>query len=223
MFRMKLNPVSRPLHSDSASAQKVILRFGCGLAVLILVVGWFAWHGKRRVEETETGPVLLSLKKIGQLHTAQMNFQQVLHQDSDQQPEGWIKGVPGAAEITHWATHNHALVTADGSVEAGIDLSRLSEKDVTRVPQADGTTLLRVHLPPVQIYTPNVKVRVESAESGPFWRDENIVPKAEAEARRRFLEAAEQQNMRAHAQENAIETLTQMQRALGNTRVEFSF
>jgi len=223
VFRFKLTPAAnQPTHASDA-ALKALLRVGIVLCCLLIVVGWFAWHGNRRAEEPDTGPILLSMQKIGQLHTAQMNWKEVLHQDSDQQPDGWLGSFPGVNEIAHWATHNRTLVTAEGSVEAGVDLSRLTEKDITRVTQPDGSIRLRVHLPAVTIYSPNVHVTVERTDPGPFWRDENIVPKAEAEARRRFQEAAEKENIRARAQENAIQTLQQMQRALGFHNIEFSF
>src|SRR5262249_32396234 len=153
-----LSPVSQRPVPASAAALKALRRAGVALVCLILVVGWFVWRGNRRAEEPETGPILLSMQSIGQLHTARMDLKEVLHHDTDRQPEGWLRDVPAANEIAHWATHNQALVTADGSVEAGVDLSRLTARDITRIPQPDGSIRLRVHLPPVTIYPPNVRV-----------------------------------------------------------------
>jgi hypothetical protein len=199
----------------------------CALALIAvgLCAGWLLGRSGLRPYglEPDTGPVLLAVQKIGDLHTAKFIMNDVLHQDSQQEPDGLLGRVPGVAGVVHWATHNQALVTAKGSVEAGVDLSHLSVKDVTVLKQPDGTTRLRVHLPPVTVYPPNVTIQVEDSKSGPFWNDKNIVPKAEAQARTRFLDAAQNGGIRATAQENAVKMLTQMMHALGKDNVEFTF
>lgn len=171
----------------------------------------------------ETGPVLLAMQKVGALHTVSYQMKDVLHFETDKEPEGWVSNLPGADGLVKWATHNQALVVAEGTVEAGIDLSRLTAENVTLVRQPDGSSRMRVRLPAVTVYPPNVRIRVENSRSGPFWRDENIVPKAQEEAGRRFLKAAEEGDIKATAQRNAIETLTKMQRAFGQETMEFTF
>ncbi|MCW3098979.1 MAG: hypothetical protein JWL77_4597 [Chthonomonadaceae bacterium] len=89
--------------------------------------------------------------------------------------------------------------------------------------ETDGSTHLRVHLPPVMIYPPNVKVHVEHSQSGLMWHDENIVPKAEATAAHLFEEAAEKADIRGKARSNALETLQKTFKTLGVKNVEFMF
>jgi hypothetical protein len=224
MFRFNLAPAGRSA-VPAASPLKALAVIGVGLMFLGLLAGWLLGHrGAGRGDlEPETGPILVAMQKMGQLHTVSFSLKDVLKQESQSEPSDWVSAIPGATEVTHWATHNQALVIAEGSVEAGVDLTGLSEKDVTRVPQADGTTVLRVHLPSVVVYPPNVHLRVASQQAGLFWNDENIVPKAQTAAIRLFLDAAEKQGIRATAQENAIQTLQAMQRALGYSNVEFTF
>ncbi|HLJ57359.1 MAG TPA: DUF4230 domain-containing protein, partial [Chthonomonadaceae bacterium] len=166
----------------------------CGLAACAVVLAAFTiagvlagWrHGPQRNLDIDPRPVIVSLRQLGDLHTVKMTMKDVLRTSSEQDADGWLHGMPGADAIAHWATHNQALVVAEGSVEAGIDLSRISDADVTRVRRADGTMTLRVRLPQPDVYPPNVTVRVESAEAGLLWRDDNIVPRAQAEAAERF-------------------------------------
>jgi hypothetical protein len=82
---------------------------------------------------------------------------------------------------------------------------------------------LQVHLPPIEIYPPNVKVHVEDMQPGMLWRDENIVPKAEAQAATQFTAAAEKEHIREKAQVAAIESLQKLMHSLHRQDVEFSF
>jgi hypothetical protein len=230
MFRFKFTPASagsvRGAASNApASPLKAMAIFGLVFLALGIVGGWLVGRGTARPDDLmpDTRPIILAMQKIGQLHTASYNMRDVLRQESESPPEGWLRNFPGATGLYHWGTHNQALVVAEGTVEAGVDLTQLSEKDVTHVKQPDGTTRLRVHLPPVILYPPNVRVQVESDQSGLFWRDENIVPKAQAQASRLFLESAEKGNIRTKAQEGAIQTLRQMHKSLGLKDVEFYF
>lgn len=181
------------------------------------------FQSRTRPALPDTGPVLLAIKQQGELHTVKLEQKDVLHFETDRQPEGWVANIPGADGLVRWATHNQALVIATGTVEAGIDLSQLTPESVTRIALPDGKTRLRVQLPSVTVYPPNVKVRVESSSRGPFWKDENLIPKAQEEAGRRFLKAAEEANIREIAQKNAEAPLKNLLRPLGFDDVEFVF
>lgn len=229
MLRLKLSPERARGTGASASPSPLrglmlftLLMVGVGLAA-----GWMLARrdGSAGSPEPQTGPVLLAMQKIGDLHTVSYAMKDVLRQESQVEPAGWAQNVPGATGLVHWATRNRALVVAEGSVEAGVDLAQLSAKDVTKVKGPDGKTALRVHLPPVRLYPPNVRVHVENVQPGVFWRDENIAPKAQEQASRRFLEAAEQQNIRSTARQNAIQMLEQMTQTLGHGSgdIEFTF
>jgi len=199
------------------------------LAVALLGVGVMAgWLLGRHQDKTgdnvrDTGTIILQMQKLGQLHTASFQESDVLTQESQAEPGSWVKVIPGADRVVGWATHNQALVTAKGSVEAGVDLTLINDKSIEQVKQPDGTTHLRVHLPPVTIYPPNVTVHVEHSQSGMFWHDENIIPKAQESAARLFQEAAEKADIRGKARSNALETLRKTFKTLGVKDVEFMF
>ena len=193
-----------------------------GAALVCLYTGWRLTR-PAAPPEPDSGPLLIAIRNIGQLHSASYTMKDVLRQETEQTPTGLLADIPGGIEVTHWATRNKALVTAEGTVEAGIDLTKISPADITREKQADGTTLFRVHLPPVNLYPPTIKVHVEDHSRGLLWRDENIAPAAQQEAGRRFIAAAEADGIRRKAGCNAIETLQKLQKSLGNTNVVFSF
>ena len=183
-------------------------------ACLVAAALWNVQAHKRELPP-ETGPVVLAMQKIGTLHTARFTMKDVVRQETQTEPEGIAGQLPGVASVVHWATRNQALVVANGTVEAGIDLSRIAPNDVVATRDENGKTHMRVHLPPVAIYPPNVTVRVEDAKTGLLWRDDNIVPKAQWTATQQFRIAAEESGIRRQAQDNAIQTLSNMQHTLG--------
>lgn len=196
-----------------------------GAFVGIWLIGTWLWNigqSHRRDLPPELGPVVLAMQKIGQLHSASFTMKDVVRQETQVEPEGMIGNMPGVSNVVHWATRNQALVVAEGTVEAGVDLSTLSANDVTATKNADGKTVWRVHLPPVTIYPPNVRLRVEQSDPGLMWHDDNIVPKAQEKATQQFREAAEKSGIRRQAQDNAAQTLRQMQQTLGRD-IEFYF
>lgn len=227
MFRFRLAP-TRHITSARTSAAlpgKLLLLGALALLAAGGMGGWMLGHHREKSGEVmqDTGPVVLAIRQIGQLHTASFQMKDVLQEETQNEPADWAKPLPGAEGLTHWATHNQALVVAQGTVEAGVDLSRLSDKDVREIRLPNGTMGLQVHLPPVEIYPVNVEVHVEDLQSGLFWRDDNIVPKAQAQAASRFTAAAEKEHIREKAQAAAIESLQKLMRSLHRPNVEFAF
>lgn len=227
MVRIPVSSTNRPAAAPRLRSLKGSRPFVAGAFAFLGVWLLCQWVWNTRQANTrdmpiELGPVVLAMQKIGQLHTASFTMKDVVRQETQTEPEGMLANLPGASGVVHWATHNQALVVAEGTVEAGIDLSRLSAKDVTQAKRPDGTTALRVHLPPVTLYPPRVQARVERNEAGLMWRDENIIPKAEEKASQQFLVAAEKSGIRKQAEDNAIHTLQTMQHTLGHD-VEFYF
>ncbi len=227
MSRFRLAPMGSPMGAPSSATAplKWMAAFGVALLGMGVLAGWLLGRHQEKSAESyrDTGAIILQMQKLGQLHTASFKESDVLTQESYAEPNRLVKVLPGGSEIYHWATHNQALVTADGTVEAGMDLSLITDKDVQQVKQPDGTTRLRVHLPPVIVYLPNVHVHVEHSQSGPFWHDENIVPKAQETAARLFQEAAEKADIRGKARANALETLQHTFQTLGVKNIEFIF
>lgn len=163
----------------------------------------------------EIGPVVLAIQQMGELHTVSLGMKDVVRQESQVDPKEGVWSLPLLKEVAQTATRNQVLVTATGKVEAGIDLTRLSAKDITSLRRPDGSTLLRVHLPPITIYPPNVQVRVEDIRKGLVWTDNNIVPKAQEMASQQFLAAAKQSGIRQQAEQSAIQHLKAMEHLLG--------
>lgn len=227
-LRKNIPHASRSPVSGQPGATRRTLGTGCALLagttlLAILLAGSLRLllTPDRSNNRIDTRPVLLAIQQLGHLHTASYHMKDVLRFETAQKPEGWLAGIPGAEQIVRWATRNRALIIAEGTVEAGIDLSQITPEHIARVPQPDGRVRLRVTLPPVTLYPPTVRLHVESSHNGPFWKDENLIPKAQAEAARRFQSAAEQAGLRATAAKNAIETLRKMQNTLGNHEIEF--
>lgn len=224
-----MEPGSRSDGAHRRSARPIWLLFGIVVVLGGLTVGWIARHvlpggaADRRDLELDTRPLIVSLQQLHDLHTARVNLRDVLKQESDQTAAPLFRQVPGADEVTKWATRNEAIVVADGSVEAGIDLSRITDRDVTQVRKPDGTRVVRVRLPEPTIYPPQISIRVVQSRSGLLWKDENLVPRAQEQASRLFIEAAEKGEIRRHARENAVQTLQRMESALGGHKVEFTF
>jgi hypothetical protein len=169
-----------------------------------------------------SAPLIKQIQQLGDLHTVRYNVHDVLEHERTIEPQGWVSALPGAKGLYDLTTKNTVLVTAEGGVEAGLDLSKLKESDVSRVITPDGTRF-RIKLPRAQVYAPEVHVKVVDRKSGIFWQDDNIVPEATELAANRFREAALKTNILAAAETNAIQRLNQMQRLAGNTNVEFSF
>lgn len=190
-----------------------------------IMAGWLLGRHQDRTSDSyrDTGPIIMQMQKLGQLHTASFTASDVLTQESSAHPPDWAKMIPGAESLVEWATHNKAVVKATGTVEAGIDMTLISDKSIEQVKGNDGAIHLRVHLPSVTVYPANVKVHVEHSESGIVWHDENIVPKAEETARHLFAEAAEKADIQGKARTNALETLEKTFKTLGVKNIEFMF
>ncbi len=199
----------------------------CAVGVLLVLVGALSVAllmrrgGATETYGPDTGPVVLQIQKLGDLHTASFTMSDVLHEETAQEPGPWAAAVPGVSEIYGWTTRNRAVVVAQGTVEAGIDLARLSASDVRPVTTPSGAHLLQIRLPPVVLYPPTVKCKVEDSRTGVLWRDENIIPKAQAHAGKLFTESAERSGIRERARVNAEEALRKLLASMGCPDVQY--
>lgn len=118
------------------------------------------------------------------------------------------------------ATKNSALVSAHGTVEAGVDLSRASVRYET---SATGRTLV-VILPEPTVYRPHVDAKLHSNRSGLFWRDTNLPLKAQADAGQRFVTASYGQGIVEAAKASATTRLRAFLKSVTEVpvRVEFA-
>jgi Protein of unknown function (DUF4230) len=130
-----------------------------------------------------SGPaVLQSIQAMGQLRTVRHTYQQVFEVETAEEAEPTLAVFPGVSAVVHAATRNTALVSATGTVDAGMDLARVS------IQFAPNETI--VALPAVDVYSPDIRLHVHSQRSGVFWRDNNIAPTGESQARTRFRSLA---------------------------------
>jgi hypothetical protein len=169
-----------------------------------------------------SAPLVKEIQQLGDLHTVRYNVHDVLQHERAIEPKGWVSAIPGAKGLYDMTTKNSVLVTADGGIEAGLDLSKVSESSVSRIVTPDGTRF-RIRLPRAQVYAPEVHVKVVDRKSGLFWQDDNIVPEATEMAATRFRESALKSNILVAAETNAIQRLNKMEQVTGNRNVEFYF
>ncbi|RYG49212.1 DUF4230 domain-containing protein [bacterium] len=166
------------------------LALAAALGVGVVLGGRF---GTTSGESTPwAGPLMLErVKSLGDLHTVAHSYQRVFEFETSQDAEGMWSAVPAASEIVQAATRNRALVSANGSVEAGVDLTQA---------RWEGKTLV---MPAPKVYDANVRLRVHSQRTGMFWRDQNLAPKATESARTEFRTAAVRGGILKTAKENA--------------------
>ncbi|MFM9874587.1 MAG: DUF4230 domain-containing protein [Fimbriimonadaceae bacterium] len=126
--------------------------------------------------------VLQQVRMLGDLHLVAHQYQTVMTMESHKDAADWTQSVPVlnqmASYIVESSTKNSALVTVQGSVEAGVDLSRATIKQ-------DADTVV-VELPQVKIYPANVSAVMHSHKHAFGWDDRNLALKAEREGARRF-------------------------------------
>jgi len=169
----------------------------------------------------QAAPLVAQIRQLGELHTARCSFRDMVEHKSFRPVPRWARSIPGAEDLARSVTANEVLVSAEGVVEAGIDLRRIGEEDVTEASTAGGR-VLRVRLPRASVYPAEVRLQVERHRPGLFWRDANIVPDAEEEVRRRFTQAALRTGILEAAERNAVQALSRLQFASAAT-VEFHF
>jgi hypothetical protein len=155
-----------------------------GLAVAAILMLGFGLgrmgNGDRSV--TPAPVVLQQVRMLGDLHLVEHQYQTVMTMESHKDAAEWTQSVPVlnrlASHIVEKSTRNSALVTVQGSVEAGVDLSKA-------VIRNDGTSLV-VELPKARIYPANVSAELHSQKHALAWDDRNLGLKAEREGARRF-------------------------------------
>ncbi len=179
------DPAYAPPKSGNGCAQAMLILVGGGLAVVLLLMLFFGqmFSGVGNLfggaSEAVSAPtpdfrersvaVVQRIQRLQRLETTSYTIQQLI--------EGRVEGNP----LQNLLAGDTLVLNAYGTVEAGIDLSQLSEDDVTI--STDGTTLT-IKLPPVQIfsvYMDNEKTYVLDREQGLL---ASANPELESDARR---------------------------------------
>jgi hypothetical protein len=167
----------------------------------------------REVGPPKMPPVLVMVQSLGELHTARYSYENVFEYETHRQPAGWFGALPGGASLVRSTTRNAALVSVQGTVEAGLDLrSARTERKAT------GETV--VVLPSARIYDPAVRAKLHHHRVGAFWADENIALKAEQDAASRFRNAAMEQGILGKANEEARLRVGELLRNAGVQNVQ---
>ncbi len=197
---------------------------GCARAVLYLVVGalatlvialFFFGQAAQSVGDflnlPEVGgptatpfmrsntPIVLRVQQLQRLETTSYTIENVIE-----------AGREGGNVLTDPFERDRLLLIARGRVEAGIDLRRLGENDVTISP--DNSTLT-VNLPPVEIFSvmlDNEQTRVYDRDTGLFApQDQNLETQARQEAVDRILTTACEDGVLQRATEDSRRAMEQ--------------
>ncbi|MCW5935997.1 MAG: DUF4230 domain-containing protein [Fimbriimonadaceae bacterium] len=128
-------------------------------------------------------PVLLQrVQALGELRTVRHQYEQVFEYGTQRRAADWAAWIPASDDFVGSLTRNKALVTATGTVDAGIDLRK------AQIEVVEGTIV--VTLPKPRVYEPVVTAKVHTSTSGLLWNDANLGLRAQQEAGARFVQAA---------------------------------
>ncbi len=184
-----------------------------------LAVGLAAFGGLSLINRTsgETQPtplpiILRQVQSLGELRTTRYSYDNVFEYQSSLHAADWAKAIPGVDSMVRGTTRNSTLVSATGTIEAGIDLKQVQI-------ERQGETLI-VRLPRPKIEPPKVEAKVHWANDGFFWRDNNLALKAQADAGNRFREASIQQGILQEAEKSARETLTEFLKPIAGNDIQ---
>lgn len=188
-------------------------------AVIAISTAVVVWKTAKRAVVTEVltpqekvidlSTLVTQVRELNRLETASMR---VMHVGQITQSYKMVPNALAGDEITFLAT---------GDVIAGIDLSQLQPKDVSRAP--DGTIILR--LPPSQILV----TRVDNKESRVISRKTGVLRRADVDLETRARQHAES-NIRSEAlkkgilplaSQNAEKKMADFLRILGVEKVRF--
>ena len=162
------------------------------------------------------GPILLKeVRDLGELHTVANHYSRVFSFESSKEVEGWASNIPMARQVVNAATRNKVLVTAEGEVEAGIDLSKAEIS-----PNVNGWT---VTLPDPKVYDPNVELTVHGQKDGLFWRDLNVVNKARTKAGNDMVQAGIDNGILVKAKENAVSQVSNLLKGMTEKEIKVVF
>ena len=157
-----------------------------------------------------TPSVLLAVKNLARLETASFHMERVIDLSEQQSLLfGLVK------------SEDAILLVAVADVSGGVDLQRLSERDVV----ADlSKKRVKITLPPPEVFhaeLDNSKTYVHTRRTGALaTRKENLETRARAEAERTLVDAALQAGLLARANDNARHAVIGLLRALGYEEIE---
>ena len=183
-----------------------------GSMVAVLAGTFFLNRSNSELQPTPLPIILRQVQSLGELRTTRYSYDNVFEYQSSLHAADWAKAIPGVDSVVRSATRNSTLVSATGSIEAGVDLKQVQI-------ERQGETLI-VKLPRPKLERPNVQARIHWAKDGFFWRDNNLALKAQTDAGNRFREASLQQGILQEAEKSAKETLTKFLEPIAGNKVQ---
>jgi len=199
-------------------------RFGWflpGLAVAAILMLGFGL-GRLGAKDSSVSPAPVVLQKVrllGDLHLVEHQYQTVMTMESHKDAAQWTQSVPVlnqlASHIVEKSTRNSALVTVQGSVEAGVDLSK-----ATIDQRGDRLVVL---LPAAKIYPANVDAELHSQKRAIAWDDRNLGLKAQREGAKRFERSSLEGGILKTAEDRARTQVVELFESAGVESVEVQF
>ena len=194
----------------AASIVVISVLVGVGLARYgsnLPVVGWL--FGEGQSQTTTSAVALEGIQKLDQLDTVRMTQSVVVTNET------------GGTELRRFLTGEEVILVAVGDVEAGVNLSDLTEDDVQ---VGEKTVTLRMPEPEISSGALNEEeTRLYDRDQGilRIRADETLVEEARQEAQDELVAAARQNDIRATAELNAEDTVRTFLTTLGYEEVRF--
>lgn len=163
----------------------------------------------------QSAPLLQRVQALGDLHAVRYTIKDVHEYQTSQEPGSMLAVMPGGEDLVHAFTKNSTLMSFDGAVEAGVDLTKAK---VTR--SAKGIDVL---LPKPVVFAPNVSARVHDLHRGIVWRDIGITTSAIEDAKQRFREISLQQGILEDAKKSVRIRIASLTHDLASGPVTVSF
>ncbi len=180
-----------------------LARYGANLPV----VGWF--FGEGQSQTTTSAVALEGIQKLDRLDTVRMTQSVVVTRET------------GGTELRRFLTGEEVILVAVGDVEAGVNLSDLTEEDVQI---EENVVTLNMPEPEISsVALDEEETRLYDRDQGilRLRADETLVEEARREARDELEAAARQNYIRATAESNAEDTIRAFLTTLGYEQVRF--
>ncbi|MCB0825719.1 MAG: DUF4230 domain-containing protein [Armatimonadetes bacterium] len=184
-----------------------------GIAALLFLGAMFGIgiSNVSRSSVTPTPLILSQVRNMGELRTVSHSYSQVFEHETAVDPEGWAANIPLAKQVVNAATRNRALVSVNGEVQAGVDLSQAEVLE-----KWDG---IHIILPQATVYPASVTARMHDQKKGLLWRDINIGFKAELEAAKRMEEASRLKGISMEAEKQAAKVIEELVKPMTEKKV----
>lgn len=176
-------------------------------AILLIAFAVVSWFRKSAITVDTSHPsVIKQIKSLNRLETASYTIEKIIEAGTNDNA------------FKEFLYGDRILLIAHGQVIAGIDLSKVTEKDI----ETNGT-VIRLTLPPPQILITsldNEKTRVYDRKQGLFTKgNKDLEAQARSEAEKSIRASACEGNILATASENARKQLTALLSSLGYSTI----